>query len=32
VDSEELKVLAEKTMSDLSCSIDNPDDCLACGS
>jgi ribonucleoside-diphosphate reductase alpha chain len=32
VDSEEIKVLAEKTMSDLSCSIDNPDDCLACGS
>lgn len=32
VDSEELKALAEKTMSDLTCSIDNPDDCLACGS
>lgn len=32
VDSEELKALAEKTMSDLSCSINNPDDCLACGS
>jgi ribonucleoside-diphosphate reductase alpha chain len=30
--SEELKALADQTMNDLSCSLDNPDDCLACGS
>ncbi len=28
----DLKALAEQTMSDLSCSLDNPDDCLSCGS
>lgn len=28
----ELKILAQQTLSDLSCSLDNPDDCLACGS
>lgn len=28
----ELKILAQQTISDLSCSLDNPDDCLACGS
>jgi ribonucleoside-diphosphate reductase alpha chain len=30
--SEELKELANQTITDLSCSLDNPDDCLACGS
>jgi len=30
--SEELKALADQTMDDLSCSLDNPDDCLSCGS
>lgn len=30
--NEELKVLADQTANDLSCSLDNPDDCLACGS
>lgn len=30
--SQELKELANQTMNDLSCSLDNPDDCLACGS
>jgi ribonucleoside-diphosphate reductase alpha chain len=30
--NEDLKALAEQTMSDLSCSLDNPDDCLSCGS
>ena len=30
--SEELKALADQTMNDLSCSLDNPDDCLSCGS
>jgi ribonucleoside-diphosphate reductase alpha chain len=28
----DLKTLAEQTISDMSCSLDNPDDCLACGS
>jgi hypothetical protein len=28
----ELAALADQTMSDLNCSLDNPDDCLACGS
>jgi ribonucleoside-diphosphate reductase alpha chain len=32
IPSEELKALADQTMSDLSCSLDNPDDCIACGS
>lgn len=32
VANEDLKALAEQTMSDLSCSLDNPDDCLSCGS
>lgn len=30
--NEDLKALAEQTMNDLSCSLDNPDDCLSCGS
>jgi ribonucleoside-diphosphate reductase alpha chain len=30
--NEDLKALAEQTMNNLSCSLDNPDDCLACGS
>ena len=28
----ELVALASQTMSDLTCSLDNPEDCLACGS
>ena len=28
----ELAALASQTMSDLTCSLDNPEDCLACGS
>ena len=32
VANEDLKALAEQTMNDLSCSLDNPDDCLSCGS
>lgn len=30
--SEELSKAAENIMSDIVCSLDNPDDCLACGS
>jgi hypothetical protein len=30
--NEELQVLANQTLEDLSCSLDNPDDCIACGS
>jgi ribonucleoside-diphosphate reductase alpha chain len=30
--SEELSKAAENMMSDIVCSLDNPDDCLACGS
>jgi ribonucleoside-diphosphate reductase alpha chain len=30
--NEDLKALAEQTMNDLSCSLDNPEDCLSCGS
>jgi len=30
--SEELKELANQAMSDISCSLDNPDDCISCGS
>jgi ribonucleoside-diphosphate reductase alpha chain len=30
--NEDLKALAEQTMNDLTCSLDNPDDCLSCGS
>jgi len=30
--SEELSKAAESMMSDIVCSLDNPDDCLACGS
>lgn len=30
--NEELQALANQTMNDLSCSLDNPDDCLSCGS
>ncbi len=30
--NEDLKALADQTMNDLSCSLDNPDDCLSCGS
>lgn len=32
IPSEELKALADQTMSDLSCSLDNPDGCISCGS
>jgi ribonucleoside-diphosphate reductase alpha chain len=32
IQQDELKILAQQTISDLSCSLDNPDDCLACGS
>ena len=30
--NEDLKALADQTMNDLTCSLDNPDDCLSCGS
>ena len=30
--SQELQALANQTLSDVSCSLDNPDDCIACGS
>jgi len=30
--SQELQALANQTLSDVSCSLDNPEDCLACGS
>jgi ribonucleoside-diphosphate reductase alpha chain len=30
--NEDLKALAEQTMNDLSCSLDNPEDCMSCGS
>jgi ribonucleoside-diphosphate reductase alpha chain len=30
--NEDLKALAEQTMNNLSCSLDNPDACEACGS
>jgi len=30
--NEELQVLANQTLEDLSCSLNNPDDCIACGS
>ncbi len=29
---QETKISAEDIKSELSCSIDNPDDCIACGS
>lgn len=32
IPNEELQVLANQTLEDLSCSLDNPDDCIACGS
>jgi ribonucleoside-diphosphate reductase alpha chain len=30
--NEDLKALADQTMNDLTCSLDNPDDCISCGS
>jgi ribonucleoside-diphosphate reductase alpha chain len=30
--SQELQALANQTLSDVSCSLDNPEDCIACGS
>ena len=30
--NEDLKALADQTINDLTCSLDNPDDCLSCGS
>lgn len=30
--NEDLKALADQTLNDLTCSLDNPDDCLSCGS
>jgi ribonucleoside-diphosphate reductase alpha chain len=30
--SNELETLANQTLADVTCSLDNPDDCIACGS
>ena len=30
--NEDLKALADQTMNDLTCSLDNPEDCISCGS